>query len=145
MILKILLDVIVVEQCIVDVEQKRDFIRHLHDLHSSMRNSEIGSTLAIVRNFDVIGKERVRSGCRRLNNAWRNVRKKAELLQVRVHDLKHTCGRRPYSRSAIANAQGAARQQEKGSASEKRARSFAPNPLIYWRARQVSKPTTPGS
>jgi len=38
---------------------------------------------------------------------------------VRVHDLKHTCGRRPYGRSAIANARGAARQQEKGSAERK--------------------------
>jgi integrase len=30
----------------------------------------------------------------RNNTAWQNARKKAELSQVRVHDLKHTFGRR---------------------------------------------------
>ncbi len=32
---------------------------------------------------------------RMLNSAWKAARKRAELPQVRVHDLKHTFGRRP--------------------------------------------------
>jgi integrase len=43
----------------------------------------------------VASKGKPRKPIRYMNNtAWQNSRKKAELLQVRVHDLKHTFGRR---------------------------------------------------
>ena len=43
----------------------------------------------------VASKGKPRKPIRYMNNtAWQNPRKKAELSQVRVHDLKHTFGRR---------------------------------------------------
>jgi integrase len=43
----------------------------------------------------VASKGKPRKPIRYMNNtAWQNARKKANLLQVRVHDLKHTFGRR---------------------------------------------------
>jgi integrase len=43
----------------------------------------------------VASKGKPRKPIRYMNNtAWQNARKKADLLQVRVHDLKHTFGRR---------------------------------------------------
>ena len=38
-----------------------------------------------------------------------------------------------------------AKSRAKVAQKRKRARSFAPNPLIYWRARQDSNPRPPGS
>ena len=43
----------------------------------------------------VASKGKPRKPIRFINNtAWQNARKKADLLQVHVHDLKHTFGRR---------------------------------------------------
>jgi integrase len=70
------------------VKNREDRLVVLNDIASKVIDSVRGKDKTYV--FAYKGKPITRI----LNSAWKNARKKAGLPQVRVHDLKHTFGRR---------------------------------------------------
>ena len=74
------------------VKNREDRVAVLNDAANRVIEAQRGLHGAFVF---VASKGQPRKPIRFMNNtAWQNARKKAGLLQVRVHDLKHTFGRR---------------------------------------------------
>lgn len=66
----------------------------------STRNRDFGTTKSIIENvrgshYELVFTYKVNIGKNINNNSWKRVRMNVGLPQVRVHDHKHTFGRRP--------------------------------------------------